>query len=66
MVKGHYFNQVNHDVRVSQSPNDDQVDHFRRSCLVEFYGSRDESLSWTLSRVKQNVIIRVDDLHLRV
>ena len=65
--QGHYFNQINHDVHVSQRINDDQVDHVRRSCLMEFCWSRDESLSWTLSRVKQNVIIiRVDDLYLRV
>ena len=38
----------------------DQLDRVDRSRLVESGGSRDASLSWNLSRVKQGDAIRVD------
>ena len=44
---------------VNQSDYGDQVDHVGRSRLVEHCGSRDDSLSWNLSRVKQGETIRV-------
>ena len=39
-----------------------QTDHVGRTRLANFCGSRDDSLSWNLSRVKQDGAIRADDM----
>ena len=39
-----------------------QTDHVGRTGLAKFCGSRDDSLSWNLSRVKQYGAIRADDM----
>ena len=39
-----------------------QTDHVGRTRLAKFCGSRDDSLSWNLSRVKQDGAIRSDDM----
>ena len=39
-----------------------QTDHVGRNRLAKFCGSRDDSLSWNLSRVKQDGAIRADDI----
>ena len=43
-----------------------QMDHVGRTCLAMSCGSRDDSLSWNLSRVKQGSAIRADDIDDRV
>ena len=40
-----------------------QTDHVGRTRLAKFCGSRDDSLSWNLSRVKQDGAIRADDMN---
>ena len=39
-----------------------RTDHVGRTRLAKFCGSRDDSLSWNLSRVKQDDAIRADDM----
>ena len=39
-----------------------QTDHVGRTRLAKFCGSRDDSLSWNLSRVKQDGAVRADDM----
>ena len=42
--------------------NHSQTDHVGRTRLAKFCGSRDDSLSWNLSRVKRDGAIRADDM----
>ena len=53
------------DVNVEYAVMDEsqsQTDHVGRTRLAKFCGSRDDSLSWNLSRVKQDGAIRADDM----
>ena len=45
--------------------NHSQTDHVGRTRLAKLCGSRDDSLSWNLSRVKQDGAIRADDMDHR-
>ena len=38
------------------------VDHVILTCLAEYLGTRDDSLSWNLRRVKQCEAIQVDNI----
>ena len=54
--------------RATQMSRDEKLeaqhwsDHVGRTCLVKSCESRDDSLSWNLSRVKQGGAIRADDM----
>ena len=50
---------------VVMDANYSQADHVGRTRLAKLCGSRDDSLSWNLSRVKQDGAIRADDMDHR-
>ena len=47
---------------VVMDANHSQTDHVGRTRLAKLCGSRDDSLSWNLSRVRQDGAIRADDM----
>ena len=61
---GRQSTQSDRGTQCSEVPrNPGHLDRVDRARLVEHCGSRDDSPSWNLSRVKQGETIRVDDMH---
>ena len=60
---GSLMTQSDRDMQCSKPGNHCQVDHVDLARLAVHCGSRNGSLSWNLSRVKQDETVRVDDMH---